>query len=129
MKEKIRKKSKKEQNVYTYIQYSNSLNVKAKLTVFLYFRFLKMKSIISFLILLIIWDRVLSETLIGFDFPSQNVSNKNIETLKIIPTVTSNSTGLTICLKLKLQFWNMKCIFSSKFITLAMTDYKRGLVR
>jgi hypothetical protein len=74
---------------------------------------------------------ILAETLMGFDFPFQNDSNENSETLKLVAKQSTNSisSDLTICLRFKLQFWDTKRIFSSSSIKLIMIHYKLGRVR
>jgi hypothetical protein len=71
----------------------------------------------------------LNADLIGFEFPLQ--SNGAADILQIpVPTGVSPQAGLSLCLRIKLKFWDLKCLFNTQTgISMAMPNYKRGFVR
>jgi len=71
----------------------------------------------------------LNDDLIGFEFPLQ--SNGAADILQIpVPTGVSSQAGLSLCLRIKLKFWDLKCLFNTKTdISMAMPNYKKGFVR
>ncbi len=71
----------------------------------------------------------LSDVLIGFEFPQQ--LNGSADLLQIpVHTGETSQTGLSLCFRIKLKFWDLKCLFNTQSnISMAMPNYKRGFVR
>ncbi len=70
-----------------------------------------------------------NDDLIGFEFPQKSKGAADIIQIPV-PTWVSSQAGLSLCLRIKLKFWDLKCLFNTQTdISMAMPNYKKGFVR
>ena len=72
----------------------------------------------------------LNDDLIGFEFLQQQ--NGSADLLQIpVSAGESSQAGLSLCFRVQLKFWDLKCLFNaqSNMISMAMPNYKKGFVR
>ena len=63
-----------------------------------------------------------------FEFPQHNM-NQEILRIPTVANSLNSSKDWTICLRVKLQFWDEKCLFKSQDVTLAMANYKTPFLK
>ena len=63
-----------------------------------------------------------------FEFPQQNM-NREILRIPTVANSLNSSKDWTICLRVKLQFWDEKCLFKSQDVTLVLANYKTPFLK